>query len=78
MTESGVTAASEVAPASGRTWSAFIGGSWTGPAGSGETFIVDEPATGLPLATVTASDAATVAAAVADSRRAYEIGRAHV
>jgi len=72
MTESGVAAATKVAPASGRVWSAFIGGSWAGPSGSGDTFIVDEPATGLPLATVAASDATTVAAAVADSRRAYE------
>ena len=39
---------------------------------AGDTFIVDEPATGLPLAAVAASDAATAAAAVADSRRAYE------
>ena len=72
MTESGVAAATEVAPASGGAWSAFIGGAWACPSGSGDTFIVDQPATGLPLATVAASDAATVAAAVADSRRAYE------
>ena len=72
MTESGVTAATEGPVASGRVWSAFIGGSWAGRSGTGDSFIVDEPATGAPLAVVTASDAAVTAAAVADSRRAYE------
>jgi hypothetical protein len=72
MTESGVAAATEGTLTSGRTWSAFIGGSWAGPSGTGDTFIVDEPATGTPLAAVAASDAATTAAAVADSRWAFE------
>src|SRR6202021_918814 len=72
MTESGVTTATEGALASGRVWSAFIGGSWAGRSGTGESFIVREPATGAPLAVVAASDAAVTAAAVADSRRAYE------
>ena len=72
MAESSVTAAPEGALASGRVWSAFIGGSWAGRAGTGDTFIVDEPATGAPLAVVAGSDAAVTAAAVADSRRAYE------
>ena len=72
MTESGAAAVTEQTLAADRPWAAFIGGSWAGPSGAGGTFIVDEPATGLPLATVAASDAATTAAAVADSRRAYE------
>jgi acyl-CoA reductase-like NAD-dependent aldehyde dehydrogenase len=72
MTESGAAAVAETGPASGRSWSAFIGGDWAGPTAAGGTFVVDEPATGLPLATVAASDPATTAAAVADSRRAFE------
>ena len=72
MKESSVTAAPEGASASGRVWSAFIGGSWVGRSATGDSFIVDEPATGAPLAVVAASDAAVTAAAVADSRRAYE------
>ena len=70
MTDSDVAAAAQEAAAIGRTWSAFIGGSWVG-SGTGDVFVVDEPATGAPLATVAASDAATVTAAVADSRRAF-------
>jgi acyl-CoA reductase-like NAD-dependent aldehyde dehydrogenase len=72
MTESGVAAVPEGTLASSREWSAFVGGSWTGSSGTGDAFIVDEPATGAPLAAVVASDAATTAAAVTDSRRAYE------
>ncbi len=72
MTESNVTAVTEGAAASGQVWAAFIGGSWAGPSGTGDAFIVDEPATGAPLAVVAASDAAVTAAAVADSRRAFE------
>jgi len=72
MTDSSVAAVGEEMLAEVRAWSAFIGGSWTGPSGAGGVFVVDEPATGRPLATVAASDAATVAAAVADSRRAFE------
>ena len=72
MTESGAAAVTEQTLAPDRPWAAFIGGSWAGSPGAGGTFVVDEPATGAPLATVAASDAAITAAAVADSRRAYE------
>ena len=59
--------------ASGRAWSAFVGGRWA-PAADAPRFAVHEPATGQVLAMVEGSTDATVADAVADSRRAFEQG----
>lgn len=53
-------------------WGSFIGGAFV--EGESSTFDVLEAATGRPLAKVANSDVDTVAAAVADSRRAYEEG----
>jgi acyl-CoA reductase-like NAD-dependent aldehyde dehydrogenase len=52
-------------------WGAFIGGAFTDVAGAA-TFEVLEAATARPLAGVVAASDEIVAAAVADSRRAYE------
>ena len=53
-------------------WGSFIGGAFV--EGEIDTFEVLEASTGRPLARVANADAATVARAVADSRRAYEEG----
>jgi acyl-CoA reductase-like NAD-dependent aldehyde dehydrogenase len=53
-------------------WGSFIGGAFV--EGETDTFEVLEAATGRPLARVANASADTVAAAVADSRRAYEEG----
>jgi acyl-CoA reductase-like NAD-dependent aldehyde dehydrogenase len=70
MTQSSTTA-TEVRPGTQRIWSAFIAGNWRDP-GAAQTFDVVEPATGKPMAKVAASGDAEVAAAVTDSRRAYD------
>jgi acyl-CoA reductase-like NAD-dependent aldehyde dehydrogenase len=56
-------------------WGAFIGGRWI-DADDRETFGVTEPATGREIARVVNGDAELVAAAVADSRRAFAQWRA--
>jgi acyl-CoA reductase-like NAD-dependent aldehyde dehydrogenase len=56
-------------------WGAFIGGSWV-EVGDADTFAVTEPATGRQIARVVNGDEALVAAAVADSRRAFAGWRA--
>jgi acyl-CoA reductase-like NAD-dependent aldehyde dehydrogenase len=53
-------------------WGSFIGGAFV--EGEADTFEVLEAVTGRPLACVANASADTVAAAVADSRRAYEEG----
>lgn len=53
-------------------WGSFIGGAFV--EGETDSFEVLESATGQPLARVANASAQTVAAAVADSRRAYEDG----
>ena len=53
---------------------AFIDGEFR-DAASGETFVTENPATGLPLADVAAGDAADVDAAVGAARRAFDDGR---
>jgi acyl-CoA reductase-like NAD-dependent aldehyde dehydrogenase len=53
-------------------WGSFIGGAFV--EGETDSFEVLEAATGRPLARVANASAETVAAAVADSRRAYEEG----
>jgi acyl-CoA reductase-like NAD-dependent aldehyde dehydrogenase len=64
-------AASPPAESTGRPlWGAFIGGDWVTPDES-DTFAVTEPATGREIARVVNGDADLVAAAVADSRRAF-------
>ena len=70
-----VTAPDATGDPAERTWGAFIGGDWV-PIGERETFAVAEPATGAELARVVSGDAALVADAVADSRRAFARWRA--
>jgi phenylacetaldehyde dehydrogenase len=59
--------------AAGRSWGLFIDGSWVEPA-SGETFAVENPATGRELCRVAAGGAADVDRAVAAARKAFEYG----
>jgi gamma-glutamyl-gamma-aminobutyraldehyde dehydrogenase len=53
---------------------AFIDGAFR-DAASGETFVTENPATGRPIASVAAGDAADVDAAVMAARRAFDDGR---
>jgi gamma-glutamyl-gamma-aminobutyraldehyde dehydrogenase len=53
---------------------AFIDGAFR-DAASGETFVTENPATGQPLASIAAGDAADIDAAVAAARRAFDDGR---
>lgn len=77
MAQFGAVATEAGQPALRRRWSAFIGGEWRDPNGA-DTFDVIEPATGEPLATVASTSDEDVAAAVADSRRAYEESWRHL
>ena len=61
-------------PSERQVWGAYVAGGWV-PVGDRETFGVVEPATGREIARVVNGDAALVADAVADSRRAFSAWR---
>lgn len=60
-----------------RLWSATMNGKVVEPGKNGETFAVQDPATGQDIAIVHAADAALVNDVVLDSRRAYETDWRH-